>query len=203
MVNLGTILVTASLLSPQGYHENPVVPGAGGTIINGAATLTSALIQGYERGIYAGGGSSHPLSGAVTTVINYGTIAGTGTGTVSTATGHQPGGGRGRHQSRADLGCRQKRHRHRHHLKVRQRRHASPLGTVTFTGTGTSGEAVYLGAGGTVTNYGLDQRGPYRQPGKWHHRRVLRRRRHSEATSDGRQFWNDHQPQQQQRRKPA
>jgi hypothetical protein len=77
VTNFGTIRSTGSLASPSGFSAAGVILEAGGTVFNGATGATSALIQAYETGIYVGGfeGAS---TGALGTVINYGTIKSTG-----------------------------------------------------------------------------------------------------------------------------
>src|SRR4029077_717219 len=54
-----------------------VILAAGGTVFNGATGATGALIQAYETGIYVGGFEG-VSTGAVGTIVNYGSILSTG-----------------------------------------------------------------------------------------------------------------------------
>jgi hypothetical protein len=125
-------------------YSNGINLGSGGTLINGSPSATSATISAPHTGVYIGGRGGTPIAGAVGLITNYGTIASTGTHNgVSIVSG-----GSIANRGLISAGANGVSFRY-------QTGTVTNFGTIMHTGAGTSGEAVYLGGGGVVVNYGL------------------------------------------------
>jgi hypothetical protein len=143
--NFGTIENKVALLN-GGLHADGIVLAGGGTLTNGTARATKALVTAIEGGIYIGGINGVPKAGATGTIINYGTISSTGLGTIGQTAIVLVSGGtvvnHGLIESAARSG-----------ISFRYQ-----AGTVTNYGTikaATDKSGVVLDAGGTVTNHGV------------------------------------------------
>lgn len=145
VVNFGTIT------NPN--NGNGVNLLHGGVVINGSGSEPTALISVPHDGIYIGGRNGTPYPGAFGTVVNYGTIAGSELATAGSAIVFASGGTVLNHGVIEDAS--------NNGLNFRPQDTAGAPGTVVNFGTiatgaaGSSGEAIYLGTGGVITNYAL------------------------------------------------
>ncbi|HEY1300552.1 MAG TPA: hypothetical protein VGF07_08640, partial [Stellaceae bacterium] len=143
ITNFGSIASTTTVLSGGSLHSAGVVLAAGGTLVNGAAGDTDALVTAAEGCVYAGGIGGAAKTGAVGSVVNYGTIRSTGRGSVGATAILMVSGGRVINHGRIESAAQS---------AVAFRNKA---GTVTNFGTiaGTAaGAAIDLEKGGIVTN---------------------------------------------------
>ncbi len=150
VVNSGTIVSTANFITTSGFKGVGVILDDGGLVINGGGGAPGALIQGYEFGLYLGGHIGVPAAGAVSTLVNYGTIASIASGTLAAAAAELVAGG-----TITNHGIIESVDSDAVRIKGTVAGTVINFGTIHHTGMGTSGQAIYLGAGGLVTNYGL------------------------------------------------
>ncbi|HEX6441229.1 MAG TPA: hypothetical protein VF007_03515, partial [Stellaceae bacterium] len=133
--NLGTV---TNPNSSNGINLDP-----GGRIVNGSPSATGATISAMRTGIYVGGRENVPYPNAPGLITNYGSIISTGRNGISMVSG-------GTITNRGLITG------YRNGISLTSAAGTiANFGTIAHTGGGTVGEAIYLGAGGVVTNYGL------------------------------------------------